>query len=247
MRYIVFSRVSTGMQTTENQIWECRNYVNSIKKDDDEIIEFDEPETSTRLKPDKRPILKAMREFVKRGDTLIVYKMNRLARDSEEMIVIYNELLRKGVNVYSINEPKLDKSIICVFAMVAEMERESIRKTTQTGLKRKQAMMEKVGTTWYGYTTDETKLQTREKVRSTNKPYLLIPDPKEAEQVDLMKALYQQGYTFGQIERELAEKGYTNREGNPVHKMTVHRILSRLKIHCPAPKGSKSSQFQKSK
>lgn len=247
MRYVIFSRVSTSMQTTENQIWECRNYVNSIKKDDDEILEFDEPETSTRLKPDARPVLKAMREFVKRGDTLIVYKMNRLARDSEEMIVIYNELLRKGVNVYSINEPKLDKSIICVFAMVAEMERESIRKTTQTGLRRKQAMMEKVGTTWYGYTTDETKLQTREKVRSTNKPYLLIPNPKEEEQVNLMKELYRGGYSFGQIERELAEKGYTNREGNPVHKMTVHRVLSRLGIHCPAPKGSKSCLFQKSK
>jgi site-specific DNA recombinase len=235
MRYVIFSRVSTSMQTTENQIWECRNYVNSVKKHHDEVIEFDEPETSTRLKPDKRPVLKAMREFVKRGDTLVVYKMNRLARDSEEMIVIYNDLLRKDVNVYSINEPKLDKSIICVFAMVAEMERESIRKTTITGLKRKQAMMEKVGTTWYGYKEDETRLQPREKVRSTGKPYLLIPDDNEAAQVELMYELYKQGYTYGQIVTELETRGFRNRKGNPVHKSTVYRVLQRVKMRNQVP------------
>lgn len=235
MRYVIFSRVSTSMQTTENQIWECRNYVNTVKKPGDEVIEFDEPETSTRLKPDKRPILKSMREFVKKGDTLVVYKMNRLARDSEEMIVIYNDLLRKDVNVFSINEPKLDKSIICVFAMVAEMERESIRKTTITGLKRKQAMMEKVGTTWYGYREDPDKIQEREKVRSTGKPYLLIPDKNEAAQVELMYELYQQGYSYGQIVSELESKGFRNRKGNPVHKSTVYRVLQRVKTQHQAP------------
>lgn len=235
MRYVIFSRVSTSMQTTENQIWECRNYVNSVKKPGDEVIEFDEPETSTRLKPDKRPILKAMREFVKKGDTLVVYKMNRLARDSEEMIVIYNDLLRKDVNVFSINEPKLDKSIICVFAMVAEMERESIRKTTITGLKRKQAMMEKVGTTWYGYREDPDKIQEREKVRSTGKPYLLIPDKNEAAQVELMFELYQKGYSYGQIVNELDSRGFRNRKGNPVHKSTVYRVLQRVKTQHQAP------------
>lgn len=235
MRYVIFSRVSTSMQTTENQIWECRNYFNSVKKEGDEAIEFNEPETSTRLKLDKRPILKAMREFVRKGDTLVVYKMNRLARDSEEMVVIYNDLLRQGVHVHSLCEPHLDKTIICVFAMVAEMERESIRRTTKTGLQRKQAMMEKVGTTWYGYKEDETRLQSREKVRSTGKPYLLIPDKNEAAQVELMFELYQQGYSYGQIVTELETRGFRNRKGNPVHKSTVYRVLQRVKTQHQAP------------
>jgi len=231
MRYIIFGRVSTSMQTTENQIWECRNHVETVRKEGDEVIEFDEPETSTRLSPDSRPILKAMREFIKRGDTLIVYKMNRLARDSEEMIVIYNELLRKGVNVYSIQEPKLDKSIICVFAMVAEMERESIRKTTQTGLRRKQAMMEKVGTTWYGYKTDETIIQKREKVRSTGKAYKLIPDEKEYPACLLMIEWHKQGLSYQDIANELNAQGYSNREGKPLQKMTVYRVLQRKEMY----------------
>lgn len=236
MRYVIFSRVSTSMQTTENQLWECRNYVNKVKKTGDEVIEFNEPETSTRLKPDKRPVLKAMREFVRKGDTLVVYKMNRLARDSEEMVVIYNDLLRQGVNVHSLCEPHLDKTIICVFAMVAEMERESIRRTTKTGLQRKQAHMEKVGTTWYGYKEDETRLQPREKVRSTGKPYLLIPDENEGAQVALMEEMYQRGYSYGQIATELETRGFRNRKGNPVQKSTVYRVLQRLKTHNQAPK-----------
>lgn len=237
MRYVIFSRVSTSMQTTENQIWECRNYVNSVKKEGDEVIEFDEPETSTRLKPDKRPVLTAMREFVKKGDTLVVYKMNRLARDSEEMVVIYNDLLRKDVNVFSINEPKLDKQMICVFAMVAEMERESIRKTTITGLKRKQAMMEKVGTSWYGYKPDESRLQERQKVRSTGKPYLLVQEEDEQKQVNLMVEMHHQGASYGEIVSELETRGFRNRKGNPVQKSTVWRVLKRLETLNQAPKG----------
>lgn len=238
MRYIIFSRVSTSMQTTENQIWECRNYVNSVKKENDEIIEFDEPETSTRLKPDQRPVLKSMREFVKKGDKLIVYKMNRLARDSEEMIVIYNELLRKDVNVFSIQEPKLDKTLICVFAMVAEMERESIRKTTITGLARKQALKERVGTTLYGYKLDETKLQARKKVRSSGKPYLLIPHDDEQKALKVMIECQKKGMSYQDIANVLESKGHKNRKGNPFQKMSVYQILSRQQKERLAPRDS---------
>jgi len=228
MRYVIFTRVSDIKQTTLNQTWECKKHLSAIQKQEDEVIEFNEPETSTRLKPAKRPILMAMLKFVQKGDTLVVYKMNRLARDSEEMVVIYNDLLRKGVIVYSIQEPKLDKSIIHVFAMVAEMERESIRTTTISGLKRKQANMEKVGTAWYGYSTDKTKLQERPQVRSTGKPYLLVPKTSEQEQIEIMINMHQSGCSYGEIVQTLAEKGYKNRAGNPVQKMTVYRILKRL-------------------
>lgn len=241
MRYVIFSRVSTSMQTTENQIWECRNYVKGIKTDADEVIEFDEPATSTRLKPDQRPILKAMRESVRRGDILIVYKMNRLARDSEEMIVIYNELLRKGVKIHSINEPYLDKSMICVFAMVAEMERESIRKTTKTGLKRKQDLMERVGTTRYGYRMDETKIQERKGVRSSGKPYLLLPDEIEQKNIRLMVEWRKKGLSLQQIADALESKGCRNRRGNPFQKMAVYQVLKRQGKQNQAPKVAMSA------
>jgi hypothetical protein len=88
-------------------------------------------------------------------------------------------------------------------------------------------MMEKVGTTWYGYKDDETRLQQRKDVRSTGKPYLLIRDENEGNQVDVMWELHNQGYSYGEIAKELEIRGFKNRAGNPVQKMTIYRVLKR--------------------
>ncbi len=249
MRYIIFSRVSSNQQLDESQLFMCREYVNKIKKPSDEVIEFNEPPTSTRLKMDKRPVLQSLLEFLKPSDNLVVFCVTRLARTGTELVKIYEEqITNKKVILHSLGQPKVDKNFIHIYAMMGEMARDTISNNTKAGLKSKQAQMHKVGTCWYGYKTDETKIQTqRERCHSYGKPYLLISSDYEQEQVNLMKDLYKKGFTFGQIERELDDKGYTNREGNPLHKMTIFRILSRLGIHCPAPKGSQYSKFQKSK
>lgn len=246
MRYIIFSRVSGMLQTTENQLWECRNYVKSVMKDGDELIEFNEGITSTRLKPANRPVLQAMLNFAKRGDTLVLFKMSRLARDSRELVCIYNDLLDKYVNITSICEPNLDKSMICVYAMVAEMERAAISNHTKSALARKKDSREKVGTTLYGFKEDQTKLQDKQKCRSYGKPYLLIPNEDEKRQINIMIDLYKKGYGFTAIETHLTRLGEKNREGLPIHSMTIHRILTRLKIHVPTPKDQPKIRFQKS-
>jgi len=249
MRYVIFSRVSSNQQLDESQLFMCREYIEKIKQPSDEVVEFNEPPTSTRLKMDKRPVLKAMLEFLKSGDNLVVFCLTRIARTGTELVKIYEEqITNKKVILHSLGQPKVDKNFIHIYAMMGEMARDTISNNTKAGLKSKQAQMHKVGTCWYGYKTDEEKLQThRENCRSYGKPYLLIPDSKEEEQVNLMKELYTQGYTFGEIERELEKRGYTNREGNPVQKMTVHRILSRLGIHRPIPKGSAPHPFLRSR
>jgi DNA invertase Pin-like site-specific DNA recombinase len=230
--------VSTKLQTVDNQIKECFEYVEANRQPDDEIVQFDEPETSSRIPMDDRVKLKEMLEFVKKGDTLVIYKLDRLARDGEELVYIYrSKLIKKGVTVVSLYEPHIDNANIHIYAFLGETERNNIRIRTISGLKRKQANMEKVGTAWYGYKTDETRLQmTKDKCHSYKKPYLLIPEKQEAEQVALMIQWHQEGLTYGQIANELETKGYKNRKGNPVQKMTVYRVLQRLKRQHPIPK-----------
>lgn len=249
MRYIIFSRVSSNQQLDESQLFMCREYVQNLKKKDDEVIEFNEPPTSTRLKMDERPVLKSMLSYLRPGDNLVVFCLTRLARTGTELVKIYEEqVTNKKVVLHSLGQAKVDKNFIHIYAMMGEMARDTISNNTKAGLKSKQAQMHKVGTCWYGYTTDETKLQTeRERCHSFGKPYLLIPHNKEQEQVELMKQLYLKGCSFGEIERALAEKGYTNRSGNPVHKSTVFRVLSRLGIHNPIPKDSPNYLFLKAK
>jgi len=247
MRYIVFSRVSTGKkksaegetikQTTENQILECLQYVKMNMKEGDELIQFDEEGMSTRKKIKERPILKAMLESLKRGDTLVIYKLNRLARAGNELVNIWYDLKERGINLVSLYEKQVDEMLIHAYAMVGQAERKNTREATISGLRRKQAKMEKVGACWYGYTTDPTRIQTHQTdCHSFEKPYLLVPEEKEAQQVSLMVQWYQEGRTYGQIANELETKGFRNRKGNPVHKSTVYRVLRRLEKHNPTPR-----------
>lgn len=231
MRFIIFTRVSTKKQDIENQKHECIQYVERNKSEGDEVYFFDEPETSSRVPIAKRPVLNEMLKFFKRGDTLVIYKLDRLARDGLELVSIYRNLLDEcGINLVSIYESNIDKSIIHIYAFGGEKERENIRIRTISCLKAKQARFEKVGTEWYGYHTDPDILQTfKPDAHSYGKPYLLIPKKSEQEQLEIMLDLHRKGLSYGEIAKELKEKGYRNRKGNPVQKMTIYRVLKRLK------------------
>lgn len=237
MKYIIFSRVSTKQQDVENQMKECLDYVARHKKEGDGVICFREHETSSRTPRDKRPVLQKMLATVSRGDVVVVYKLDRLARKGSDLINIYTEsLIDKGVQVVSLREPYVTDMLIHVFAIVAQQERENTRVRTISGLKAKQSRMEKVGTCWYGYKTDETKLQThKEGCHSYGKPYLLIPEDSEQKQLKLMLELRNQGYSYGDIASELEKEGFVNRGGNPVGKSTVYRVLKRLMTRSPIP------------
>ncbi len=237
MRYIIFSRVSSNLQLDESQLFMCREYIQSLKKEGDEIIEFNELPTSTRLKMDKRPTLMSLFEFLKPDDNLVVFCLTRLARTGTELVKIYEEqVTNKKVILHSLGQPKVDKNFIHIYAMMGEMARDTISNNTKAGLKSKQAQMQKVGTTWYGYKTDPTVLQERENVKSTGKPYILIPDTQEQQQVSLMVEMHSQGCSYGEIVRALESRGHKNREGNRIGKSTVYRVVHRLKKQHPAPK-----------
>jgi DNA invertase Pin-like site-specific DNA recombinase len=227
MRYLIFSRVSTDEQTVDNQILECLEYVQGRKQPNDEIVRFDEPETSSRIPMDKRVVLQELLNNVSNGDTLVIYKLDRLARDGEELVYIYrSKLIKKGVKVVSLYEPHIDNANIHIYAFLAETERNNIRIRTISGLKRKQEKLEKVGTTWYGYKTDDEQLQLHnERARSHKKPYKLIPHEEEMRNVGLMVEWHKEGLSYQEIATALDERGYKNRVGNSFHKMTVYRIL----------------------
>lgn len=237
MRYVIFSRVSSNQQLDESQLFMCREYIQSVRKQGDEIIEFKEPPTSTRLKMDKRPVLMALFEFLKPDDNLVIFCLTRLARTGTEIVKIYEEqITNKKVILHSLGQPKVDKNFIHIYAMMGEMARDTISNNTKAGLKCKQAQMQKVGTCWYGYKTDPNIIQTREGVRSTGKPYILIPDTQEQEQLSIMLEMYSKQCSYGEIVRELDARGHKNREGNPIGKSTVFRILKRVKSQAlPSP------------
>lgn len=79
-------------------------------------------------------------EFCRRGDSLVVWKLDRLGRSLRHLIDTVNRLQAKGVEFISLQE-SVDtttsggKLVFHVFGALAEFEREMIRERTKAGLK----------------------------------------------------------------------------------------------------------------
>ena len=86
-----------------------------------------------------RPALREALEFARSGDTLIVWKLDRLARSMKQFIETVDELRLKGVGFRSLTEA-LDTTtaqgrlVFHMFGALAEFERSLIRERTQAGL-----------------------------------------------------------------------------------------------------------------
>ena len=99
---------------------------------------------------DKRPGLDQALARLQSGDTLIVWKLDRLGRSLAHLVATVNELAARGVDFQSINE-KIDtttpggKFLFHVFAAMAEFERGMISERTQAGLKAARARGRKGG------------------------------------------------------------------------------------------------------
>ncbi len=78
-------------------------------------------------------------EFIREGDTLVVWKLDRLGRSLKHLIETVTMLAEQGIGFKSLTE-QIDtttsggKLIFHVFGALAEFERDLIRERTQAGL-----------------------------------------------------------------------------------------------------------------
>lgn len=155
-------------------------------------------------------------------DTIIVAKMDRLARDIN-VYFYYKMLLRKKeIKLVSANEdfgqfgqfaPMLESFIICV----ADMERKNITLRTMSGRKLKASKGGFAGgKPPYGYKNHDKQL---------------IIDEYEANGVRMIFDLRKQGFTIRNIVNKLYEKGYKNNKGNPFSTSRVKLILDSEKLY----------------
>jgi DNA invertase Pin-like site-specific DNA recombinase len=86
-----------------------------------------------------RPALHDALEFARSGDTLIVWKLDRLARSMKQLIETVETLRMRGIGFRSLTEA-LDTTtaqgrlVFHMFGALAEFERSLIRERTQAGL-----------------------------------------------------------------------------------------------------------------
>jgi DNA invertase Pin-like site-specific DNA recombinase len=132
----LYVRVSTSDQTVENQKIRLIDYAekNGLKYDI-----FEEIESTRKTRPVKQALLARLRNY--EYDSIGIYKLDRWARSSTELILDTKELLDKGIGFISISD-NLDFSTAAgklhfqILSAFAEFERELIRERTIEGLRR---------------------------------------------------------------------------------------------------------------
>ncbi|MCD9058332.1 recombinase family protein [Staphylococcus epidermidis] len=88
----------------------------------------------------KRPGLDKAIEFARSGDTIVVWRLDRLGRNMADLITLVNELNNQGVSFHSLEENiTMDKSsstgqlLFHLFAAFAEFERNLILERSSAG------------------------------------------------------------------------------------------------------------------
>jgi DNA invertase Pin-like site-specific DNA recombinase len=86
-----------------------------------------------------RPELNRMLDQLREGDVIIIWKLDRLARSTRNLLEIVETIASAGARFQSISEPWADttthagKMIMTIFAGIAEFERDLIRERTGAG------------------------------------------------------------------------------------------------------------------
>ncbi len=89
---------------------------------------------------DDRKGLNEMLKYMRRGDTILTYRNDRLFRSLRDMVGLIDRFNEAGVHFKSLSEPEFDTTsangrfLLQVFAAVAEFERELISERTKVGL-----------------------------------------------------------------------------------------------------------------
>jgi DNA invertase Pin-like site-specific DNA recombinase len=126
--HIGYARVSTQDQNPELQ-------TDALKSAGCEQIFTDKLSGATRERPELESCIKTLRK----GDTLIVWRLDRLGRSLKDLVEIISELENNGIAFKSLNE-SIDTSsaggklIFHIFGALSEFERNLIRERTLAGL-----------------------------------------------------------------------------------------------------------------
>ena len=230
-KVVGYLRVSTDRQAEEGtgldyqrrgiEVWAAANGVEVIAFFADEGISGSEPIEG------RQGLFHAMgmlsRDYV---DGIVVWKLDRLARDVVLQEVLYRDIVLKGGELYStfssendtLRDPQdpTQEMVRVILGAVAQLERKMLKARSMAGKAEKRAQG--------GYIGGRTPFGQRASgVRGQ-----LEPDPEQMETIEMMVDLRKKGFGYERIARELDKRGRPTQRGGPWTRVSVRDILNRV-------------------
>lgn len=149
-KIIGYARVSTGVQTTENQRKEILDYAYRNNFKIDEIVEIE----ISSVKDKKIRLVDETIAKLNADDILIVTKLDRLGRSTIEVLQIIEDFKSKGIKLHiikdgilvdSANSNPINQMMLTLLSGFAQMERSFISERTKSALEARKAQGVKLG------------------------------------------------------------------------------------------------------
>jgi len=171
----------------------------------------------------KRTALMELLGLIKKGDKVIIQKLDRLSRDTLQTGWIRTEIVRRGAELVIVettadsNDPLgvLMEQIITAFA---QYERQMIKSRIQSTLDLKKAKGEKLGgSVPFGYS-----VVLEQGIKK------LVPCEKEQRVIASIKRYHVKGLSLRAIADKLKSKGVTTKTGREFKAMQIKRVIDSL-------------------
>jgi DNA invertase Pin-like site-specific DNA recombinase len=216
-----YTRVSKDEQDLNNQKLEIESYATAKKIEIEEWIEI--KASSRKNSKDRR--LDELLGKLKKGDTLVVSEVSRLARSIRQVHNIIYEIAKKKVELHLIKQnivtsakgenDMATKIYINALAQAAEIERDLISQRTKNGLARVKAEGKKLG---------NPNLKADNQIRID----------KANEYAETLRAtissFIKSGFTQRQMVDELNRIGVKTARGCDFTLVTLQRVMKRLNL-----------------
>lgn len=145
MKIAIYVRVSRTDQKLENQIIPLKEYCERMNY---EYELFEEKESTRKTRPVQWELYNRL--LRKEFDGLLIYKFDRWARSTKELVEHVENLLEKNIMIYSYQEnidlsSSMGRAMLTIISAFAQLERDIIRERTLAGLDRARAQGKKLG------------------------------------------------------------------------------------------------------
>jgi DNA invertase Pin-like site-specific DNA recombinase len=220
-QYVTYYRVSTKKQGESGLGLDAqRTYINHFYSGQNIIAEFTDIESGKDVA--NRPELnKAIALCKEKKATLLIAKIDRLSRNTEQALMIFRELDNR---LESCDIPNLDKFTLTLFMAIADRERELI------GIRTKQALDEKVIQSGEWRTGSNTFKDGSATTKATSVRISTAKDNQNNRRASaLISQLKQSGKSWTAIADQLNSNGFKTSKGKTFQPVQVQRIFNRIK------------------
>lgn len=220
-QYVSYLRVSTQKQGYSGLGLEAqKEIIKNYLHDKTPIAEFTEIESGR--KTDRPKLKEALTQCRTTGATLIVAKLDRLARN----VSFLSNLLESDVEIVFCDFPQANKMVLHILAAISQYEAELTAQRTKAALQAKKARGAKLGNPEHLMNKHKQAIANSNKTNSDK----ARNNPNNKRAVGLLKVLVSQNMTLQQMTDTLNDEGFVTAKGCKFVPATVKRLIKRYNL-----------------